>query len=91
MKEYEVTLLVLAEQKYKVKALSKEEAIQSASLDEGELLEERITDEVMNEAGISFEQAIELGIDIDKIKADFNSDKNAEFIQGVLNIREVKQ
>lgn len=90
MKEYEVTLLVLAEQKYKVKALSKEEAIQSASLDKGELLEEKITDEVMNEAGISFEQAVELGIDIDKIKSDFNSDKNAEFIQGVLNIREVK-
>ncbi|PFK99934.1 hypothetical protein COJ01_17975 [Priestia megaterium] len=90
MKEYEVTLLVLAEQKYKVKALSKEEAIQSASLDKGELLEEKITDEVMSEAGISFEQAVELGIDIDKIKADFNSDKNAEFIQGVLNIREVK-
>ncbi|MFE7817851.1 hypothetical protein ACFU1R_06560 [Priestia megaterium] len=91
MKEYEVTLLVLAEQKYKVTALSKEEAIQSASLDKGELLEEKITDEVMNEAGISFEQAIELGIDIEKIKEDFNSDKNAEFIQGVLNIREVKQ
>lgn len=89
MKEYEVTLLVLAEQKYKVKALSQEEAIQSASREKGELIEEKITDEIMSEAGISFTEAMELGIDIDRMRTEFNNDRNAEFIEGVLSIREV--
>jgi len=90
MKEYEVTLLVLAEQKYKVKALSQEEAIQSASREKGELIEEKITDEIMSETGISFTEAMELGIDIDRMRTEFNNDRNAEFIEGVLSIREVK-
>lgn len=92
MPKYKINAFKLARCTYLVEADCPEDAIGCVgSKEHSTLIHQEILDEFVDEYGMSFEQAKTLGIDVERIRSEYNFDANFEHIEAIESIEVVKE
>jgi hypothetical protein len=89
--KYKINAFKLARCTYLVEADSPEDAIgRVGSKEHSTLIHQEILNEFVDEYGMSFEEAEALGIDVKRIRSEYNFDANFEHIEAIESIEMVK-
>lgn len=92
MPKYKINAFKLARCTYLVEADCPEDAIGFVGDKEhSTLINQEVLNEYVDEYGMSFEQAKTLGIDVERIRSEYNFDANHEHIEAIESIEIVNK
>ena len=86
IQQYETTIFA-----YEVEAENLTEALLAVRCGEADMLEQIEIEPIVNsDIGLSFEEVEDMDIDLERIRSEFNEDRNSEFLESIHKIEEVK-